>query len=278
MRRIVLVLTDGLRPDAVTTGHMPSLDALGRQYTRAERAHTVRPSATVAALASLATGVGPATHGLVEPGLKFLARLSRLRPVARELSRRGDTSAVVGATLNPAAGPVTRVLTAAAGARTFLGGGGRAREIAGRASDVLADGRDRMVMIYLPDCDAAGHAHGWMSRPYLDAAREVDAAIGLLSPWTAEALFVILADHGGGGVEPTDHDAPHPVNDHIPLVLAGPGVRRHHVIRRRVSILDVPPTVLWAAGAEIPGSYEGRVLRDAFAPVRPLERAREVAA
>jgi hypothetical protein len=31
-----------------------------------------------------------------------------------------------------------------------------------------------------------------------------------------------------------------------------------------VSILDVPPTLLWWLGLEIPGEYEGRLLRDAF--------------
>src|SRR4029077_10915341 len=87
VRRLVIVLADGLRPDAVSPTLMPSLDALGDAYTRATRATTVRPSATVAALASLATGVGPETHRLVEPGLGFLPRLATLRPVARELAR-----------------------------------------------------------------------------------------------------------------------------------------------------------------------------------------------
>jgi len=59
MRRVVLVLADGLRPDAITPTDMPSLDALSRRFTTALRASTVRPSRTVAALASLATGVAP---------------------------------------------------------------------------------------------------------------------------------------------------------------------------------------------------------------------------
>ncbi len=94
MRRVVLVLADGLRPDAITATDMPSLDALARTYTMALRARTVRPSRTVAALASLATGVAPETHGLIEPGLGFLARLPALRPLARELSRGGVPSQV----------------------------------------------------------------------------------------------------------------------------------------------------------------------------------------
>jgi len=92
MRRVVLVLADGLRPDAITPTDMPSLDALSRSYTTALRATTIRPSRTVAALASLATGVAPKTHGLIEPGLGFLTRLPTLRPLARELTRGGVSS------------------------------------------------------------------------------------------------------------------------------------------------------------------------------------------
>ena len=62
----------------------------------------------------------------------------------------------------------------------------------------------------------------------------------------------------------TEHDEPHPVNDHIPLVVAGPGVTRRHQVTRSVSLLDLPATILWWFGIEIPGCYEGRPLTDAF--------------
>jgi predicted AlkP superfamily pyrophosphatase or phosphodiesterase len=73
---------------------MPSLDGLARTYTMALRASTVRPSRTVAALASLATGVAPETHGLIEPGLGFLARLPTLRPRARDVARAAQALAL----------------------------------------------------------------------------------------------------------------------------------------------------------------------------------------
>lgn len=144
MRRVVLVLADGLRPDAITPTDMPSLDALARTYTMALRASTVRPSRTVA------------------------------------------------------------------------------------------------------------------------AAVEVDAAIGVLSDLTEHALVIVMADHGGGGVSTHDHVEPHPINDHIPLILAGPDVTRRHQLTRQVSLLDVPPTLLWWFGLDVPTAYEGRVLTQAF--------------
>jgi len=42
---------------------------------------------------------------------------------------------------------------------------------------------------------------------------------------------------------------------------------RRHQLTRGVSLLDVPPTVLWWSGVEVPAGYEGRVLSQAFTRV-----------
>jgi len=264
MRRVVLVLADGLRPDAITPTDMPSLDTLARRYTTALRATTIRPSRTVAALASLATGVAPATHGLIEPGLGFLKRLPFLRPLARELSRGGVSSQVVASELLPAGRAVLWALTKAAGLSRYQSAGLRARDVA-RAALFSALGQDDgLTFVYLNDCDQAGHAHGWMSPQYRAAAAELDAAIGVLADLTEHSLLIVMADHGGGGVSSHDHAEPHPTNDHIPLILAGPDVTRRHQLTRPISLLDVPPTLLWWFGLEVPVAYEGRVLTQAF--------------
>lgn len=267
MRRVVLVLADGLRPDAITPSRMPSLDALGGEYTLALHAKTVRPSTTVAALTSLATGLAPQTHGFTEPGLAFLSRLMQLRPIGRELGRAGHRTTIVSHELNVVERSVLGALATAAGLSKPAGRGHGAREVAVGAHEALAAQQDGVVFVYLNDCDQAGHRSGWMSDDYLAAASEVDAAIGLLADLADDSLFIVVADHGGGGVTPRDHHEPHPVNDHIPLVLAGPSVTRRHQLTRAVSLLDLPPTLLWWFGLEIPPSYEGRVLAEAFAPV-----------
>jgi type I phosphodiesterase/nucleotide pyrophosphatase len=264
MRRVVVVLADGLRPDAITPTHMPSLDALGRAYTIALHATTVRPSRTVAALASLATGVAPASHGLIEPGLSFLGRLPTLRPLARELGRGGVPTQIIASELQPGAHAVVWALAAAAGVGGVRSAGRGGREVAAAALLAAADQPSGVLFIYLNDCDEAGHAHGWMSPQYLAAAAEVDAGLGALATRADDSLLLVLADHGGGGVTEHDHAEPHVVNDHIPLILAGPAVTRRHQLTRRVSLLDVPPTLLWWFGLDIPGTYEGRVLSQAF--------------
>jgi type I phosphodiesterase/nucleotide pyrophosphatase len=276
MRRVILVLADGLRPDAITPIDMPSLDALSRTYTTALRASTVRPSRTVAALASLSTGVGPDTHGLIEPGLGFLRRLPTLQPLARELTRGGVASQVVASELLPSERAVLWALTKAAGLGRFQSAGLRAREVARAAARVsLAQpATGGLTFVYLNDCDMAGHAHGWMSPAYRQAAVEIDAAIGVLADVTEHTLLIVMADHGGGGVSTHDHAEPHPINDHIPLILAGPDVTRRHQLKRQVSLLDIPPTLLWWFGLDVPVAYEGRVLTQAFKrSAQPAETA-----
>jgi hypothetical protein len=270
-RKLILVLTDGLRPEAITPAVMPTLHALATTYTHAADARTIRPSVTVAALASLVTGVTPDTHRLVRPGLDFLPRLTRLRPVARELARHDIPADVVTAELPLAALPLAWALTQAAGARRLLPAGRRARDTA-MAADWLIDADDAgLVFVYLPDCDEAGHAHGWMSERYLQAAAEIDVALGILSARAEEALLVVVADHGGGAVIRTAHHHPHPANERIPLIFAGPGVAHEHRLEGPVSLLDVSATILWWFGVPIPICYEGRPLLEAFAPVLTLE-------
>jgi len=271
MARCVVVLTDGLWPDSVTRTHMPTLRALGHDYTRAALAKTVRPSVTVAALASFATGVAPETHGLVEPGLGFLTRLGSLKPMARELSRHRLGTLVAAGAPAVRSRPVAWALTACAGVSRLVLSEGGARGTVEGALPHLAD--HDFAFIYLPDCDRAGHQHGWMSPAYLRAASGIDAAIASLDIRLDETLLIVLADHGGGGVNPTDHDLPHPINDAIPLVLAGQGVRHGHVIDREVSLLDVPATILHFFGVPVPHSYEGRPLEDAFEAPIPEDAA-----
>jgi Type I phosphodiesterase / nucleotide pyrophosphatase len=268
MRRVMVVLVDGLRPDVIPTGMMPSLDALSRDYTRATNARTVRPSATVAALASFATGVGPAAHGLVEPGLRFLRRLGGLTPLASALRRHQVPSVAVAGDLGRPVRPIASTLATFAGVQRLVSGGADVHTVAASARVVFEELTEGFVFVYFNDCDRAGHLSGWMSRPYLEAAARVDTAIAALTDVANDGLLIVTSDHGGGGVRRDDHDEPHPMNDWVPLTIAGPRVRRRAVLAAPISILDLPPTILWSFGAPIPDSYEGRVLHEAFVPAK----------
>jgi arylsulfatase A-like enzyme len=261
--RCVIVLIDGLRPDAVSPETSPALSALAAEYTWAEEATTVRPSVTVAALASLATGVAPATHGLLSPGTGFLSRLVALRPLARELSRRDIPAQVMAGTVGPLERSLAGTLIRGAGVSRFQPAGDHAEAIVDVSLPRIRLLRRGLSLVYLADCDRAGHEFGWMSGPYFEALARVDRAMTRLAELTRDSLVVVVSDHGGGGEQERGHDEPHPLNDRITLLLAGPEVAREHRITRPVSLLDIPPTVLAYFEVPVPAGYEGRVIDEA---------------
>ncbi|MCC6991580.1 MAG: alkaline phosphatase family protein [Acidobacteria bacterium] len=63
--RVVLIVVDGLRPDAVTPEVMPRLHALGARGLVATAHHSVFPTVTRVNATSLATGAYPESHGLL---------------------------------------------------------------------------------------------------------------------------------------------------------------------------------------------------------------------
>lgn len=64
-RAVVLIVVDGLRPDAVTADVMPRLHALGRRGMAFAAHHSVFPTVTRVNASSMATGAYPETHGLL---------------------------------------------------------------------------------------------------------------------------------------------------------------------------------------------------------------------
>lgn len=267
-RKVLLLIIDGLRPDAVTPAWMPVLHRYGTAGWSAGSARTIRPSVTVAALTSLATGVSPARHGLDHPSLTRLGRIGGLAPLPIELRRAGVSTAVFAPMLGGAPRWMAGALLRLGGVTRLAGGTSAPAAVIRQAAEHLAGSAGRQfVVAYVNDTDIAGHAWGWMSGPYLEAAGAVDQGLRALAPLLQdpECLVLVTADHGGGGVLPHDHDHPHPTNDRIPLYALGPAVAGPAVSEEPASLLDIPATVLWALGAPVPAQYEGRVLHEAFA-------------
>jgi predicted AlkP superfamily pyrophosphatase or phosphodiesterase len=241
---------------------MPILSAVAARGWSAV-AQTVRPSVTVAALATLATGVSPARHGLdAERRLPSPAVLRRLAPLPAHLQRHRRRTAICTGRLTLCQRLLAGSLLRVAGASGFFSAGRLPAEVGELARDRIQRLRPHLGVVYLNDCDVAGHRDGWMSPAYLEAAHALDGAVGALVSLEQEAgtTLLVTADHGGGGVAPTDHDLPHPVNDRIPIIAAGSTVARHVAEDGSASLLDLPPTILDLLGVPVPSQYEGRAL------------------
>lgn len=265
--RVIVVILDGLRADAIPLFPLPSLRKLatGGAYTLAGR--TVQPSITPAALASLLTGVAPRVHGVESDRIAISRPRGPLLPLP-ELLRRHDlpVRAFRGALPPLTRGVATRVIARLGIDVTFQGQG--ADEILDAALPSLEAHEPGVTILHWLDADRAGHARGWGSTEYVTAARRLDSTIGRMAGTLGVAddpstLLIAFADHGGGGVTARDHNSTHPLDTTIPIILAG-GQVIPQVLGYGASLLDIPATVAWALGIQRPALWTGRPLTEAL--------------
>jgi arylsulfatase A-like enzyme len=260
VKRAIVVVLDGLRPDTITLHGLENVLRLARNGASTFEGTTVNPSVTAAAMASLLTGADPQRHGLRSDKFHMPRPNGTIHPVPRELARRGLPSSAFMAHVPWLMRPVASQLARALGFGSFRFRGGGAFEVLGTARNQLRSQETGLILLHWPDVDRAGHAFGWMSPQYIEAARVLDAALGLLmrvvdlnDPGT---LLVALADHGGGGRQLRHHNSDHALDTTIPIIFAGAGVRPG-ALPAGTRLVDVPATILAALGAPTPESYAG---------------------
>lgn len=267
VRRVVLVVLDGLRPDAIPRFGLEHLTALARRGAATMLGRTVSPSVTACAMASLLSGAAPERHGLQSDRFHLPRPKGALHPLPRVLAQHAMPSSAFLAAMPVLFSGIAHRIAAHVGVTQSRFEGRDCTGILTAARATLREQTRGLILMHWPDGDRAGHAHGWMSPQYADAAQRMDGALGSLvagldlsDPGT---LVIALADHGGGGAVPDHHDSAHPLDRTIPVILAGGAVRRGE-LAAGASLLDVPATVLWALGIARPESYAGRPLTEAF--------------
>lgn len=263
IRRVIVLVLDGLRPDAIPRFGLHHLAALARRGASTMLARTVTPSITSSAMASLLTGATPQRHGLLDGRFRIPRPTGTLHPLPRLLAQHAfPSSAFLARVPMLLSGVAHRIATHVGVSQARFSGAG-ANEILTAATVALREQSRGLILLHWPDGDRAGHAHGWMSEAYAEAAKGMDREVGrlvqLLDLEDPATLLIALADHGGGGAVIDHHHSEHPLDQTIPIILAGGAVRRGD-LGRGASLLDVPATVAWALGVPIPSSFAGRPL------------------
>jgi arylsulfatase A-like enzyme len=268
VRRVVLVVLDGLRPDAIESFDLTHVRRLAATSASSLAARTVTPSVTAAAMASVMSGASPQYHGLESDRFHIPRSRGPLHLLPRVLAEAGYPTSAFMHSVPRLYGALARRIARHLGIASPHFGGECADEILGAARATLATQSRGLIFLHWPDADRAGHEHGWMSPGYARGARALDAALGSLvasldlahDPGT---LLIACSDHGGGGATTTDHDSDHPLDTTIMVMVAGAAVEAGR-LAAPVSLLDVPATLLWALGVPRPASYAGRVLHEGF--------------
>lgn len=262
IRRVVMVVLDGLRPDAIPRFGLSHLTALARSGASTMCARTVMPSVTACAMASLLTGAAPSRHGLRSDRFHLPRPQGALDPLPRTLAAHGLPTSAFLAAMPPLFAGIAQRIASHAGVSHARFHGSDSHEILAQARPSLRDQRRGLILLHWPEGDRAGHADGWMSSGYEQAVYGMDVALGALVAEVAgdpSTLLIALADHGGGGKVIDHHDSDHPLDTTIPIILSGGGVQPQELAAGS-SLLDIPATICWALGVPQPESFAGKPL------------------
>ncbi|WP_256212817.1 alkaline phosphatase family protein [Arthrobacter sp. yr096] len=281
-QKTLVIGLDGAAIAKFGAAGMPNVQSLmnnGMTATSNLFANPMAPTVSGAGWSSIATGVWPDKHKVVDNNFTapnysqypdYLSRLESAQPQASTL--------VVG-TWSPI--PQT-VFGQKVDLR--LAGGNDAGTTA-KAVDYLATGNPDSTFIHLDEVDGAGHSYGTERPEYLAALRSVDGQVGEIlnavknrpSYKSEDWLVVLTADHGhtaAGG-----HGGSSPAERQTFVIAQGKGIKPG-TVRNDIKITDIAPTVLKHEGvtAEAAWNLDGKAFSeieaDAFDSLRESLRTR----
>lgn len=238
-RKVLVILADGFRPDALEACGHPFAQQLLNKGSYCLQARTVYPSVTLPCHMSLFHSVSPDRHGIltniyvpqVRPVQGLCERLAAEGKMCaffydweelRDLSRPGSLSYSFFASGDK--------LTYAIADRMVMQS----------ALEYIRTAKPDFAFVYLGLTDDTGHSDGWMGKEYLEACRQsLDKTQQMMEAFQEEYTIFFLADHGGHG---RNHGTLEKCDMQIPLVCTGPGFSPG-CMEQIPCITDLAPTI-----------------------------------
>jgi predicted AlkP superfamily pyrophosphatase or phosphodiesterase len=236
MTKVVLIMIDGLRPDALRMGHSPHVDDLLQRGSYSLTAQSVMPSITLPCHMSIFHSVPPARHGITT---------NIWTPMARPLPGLIEQIAGTHTAFFHSWEPLRNLNTPETLNFSYFYHRNHEldmdRNVLAAAIPYIQNEGPDFAFVYFSAVDIAGHDFGWMSEGYLRTVSEVDQLAGeLIKSLPADYSTILQSDHGG-------HDRYHgtdlPEDMTVPWVIVGSGIRQGYNIQAPISILDTAPTI-----------------------------------
>jgi predicted AlkP superfamily pyrophosphatase or phosphodiesterase len=253
MKKVVLFLVDGMRPDGLEQAHTPVMNKLMELGAYTLNARTVMPSMTLPCHMSLFHSVLPERHGVttniytpqVRPvsGLFEVIHQGGLKAAAfyswdelRDISRPGSLHTVFH--LKDSQDPNGLGDTA----------------LIDLAKIWFSQNAFDFAYVYLGFTDNVGHEYGWMSGQYVQAIEHADQCIGrILESLPTGTTILVTSDHGG---HDQTHGTPSPEDMTIPLIIQNSGLKGQ--LKEGISIMDIAPTIAKVLELKPPKEWIGQ--------------------
>ena len=255
-KKVLLILADGFRPDALTACSHPFAARLYELGSYCLNALTVYPSVTLPCHMSLFHSVSPDRHGILTN--TYVPQARPVNGLCEQLCAAGKTCAFFydWEELRDLSRPSSLAYSyfVSGSAYTYQKAD---RMIAKEALRYIGEEAPDFAFVYLGLTDHAGHESGWMTEKYLTACRQsLEEAGRLIERFLEDYTIFFTADHGGHG---RTHGTMEDADMRIPLFCIGPDFAPGPM-RDTPSIMDLAPTAARLAGALPASEWEGKSL------------------
>ena len=280
---VILFVLEGVGKDSLKTGAMPVLSRLVKDGSVTWSATAVTPPLRLPTMASLFTGMPVEKHGITWNAFDFIRGYPRPPTVFDFLDLSGgkdsaiffmDESLYQLAKPEPytdyqMCGPLKPECSAATLVSYIRQYFKKATSGHGYGHAILS--LPHFLVVHLPEPIRAGEADGWNAKPYRDALKTVDAAMGSVLDLYKElglynrttVLVTSLNDMGSMPAKGTDQQTA-PQAPHVLWLASGAGIKAGHTIAQPVSILDTGATVLRTLGLETYTEWDSRPVEEIF--------------
>jgi predicted AlkP superfamily pyrophosphatase or phosphodiesterase len=257
MSKLLCVLIDGLRSEAMACAHVRCFDRIAAEGI-VRGIQPLRPHLPLPNLVSLFTSQPPEEHGVLSNSCA-----SRISPHAVPLFsllryRHQNLSAFYSSDfirlLFPQGSLQTGMFINSQGIRNVD------RDLAQMAGRHLQKEQPDFCLLQLQGVGICGTHFGFRSEPYLESIEQADQSLDLVLEHLAlvglqqEYTIMVLSSHDGSHQA---DDRGKKAETMLPLMCSGPGIRHDLERERTVSLLDLAPTMARILGLAPHPDWQG---------------------
>jgi predicted AlkP superfamily pyrophosphatase or phosphodiesterase len=259
MSQTILIMMDGLRPDAISEERTPTLCSVMERGSYTLEGQSVVPSITLPCHTSIFHSIPPARHGIIDNDWHSMAR--PVTGLVEHLKQNKKRSGFVYNWEN-----LRNISSVSALYYSFFIDKGYELDgddyIVEHSKLILNQDLCDFWFLYFASIDMSGHMFAWMSDGYLKQVNLVDNLVGQVLKMIPDTSTVIIhADHGG---HERTHGTENPDDMIIPWMIMGPNIRQNYVIQAPVSLLSTAPTIAHSLGIIPHDDWEGLVVEEVF--------------
>ena len=249
-KKVLLILCDGMRPDALEQLNHPFYAKMKEQGSCCINAKTVFPSVTLPCHVSLFHSVEPQRHGTTTN--IYMPQVRPIDGLCEQLKKFGKKSAMFynWEELKDLTRPDSMLHTYYASGH-FLSYGVAQKLCVENALSFLPRFEPDFTFLYFGEPDAVGHNVGWMTEEYMQSLNTCwDFIEKICNTLGEEYTVIVTADHGG-------HDRTHgydiPEDMLIPVITNINGLDLSDI-----NIIDIAPSVCKLLGVPANEGWEGK--------------------